>query len=133
MLHTLHYSIHAGCIRAVLIALLLLFSQSGCKSDASHSAGLGKISLTAGGESTVVSDSDMPRTVGWKIALGSPSWTEAAKCPDKYCLELRDKNGPTMVKSQFGGAIQFPQKDGKIELVAKNLSGIPLEVEIYQE
>ena len=55
------------------------------------------------------------------------------KCPEQKCVKLERKDDFGYIGGQFGAALVFKPKDGKMSFTVENLAPFALKVRVYSK
>lgn len=86
-------------------------------------------SLAGGATETITLKADKPLKVGWELIDKQAGNT----CPGQKCVMLERKDDFGYIGGQFGAAMAFTPKDGKMVFELKNLAPTALKIRVYAE
>lgn len=87
------------------------------------------LELEPGASQPITLNGDKERKVGWELPEKEPGF----KCPEQKCAVLERKDDFGYIGGQFGAAMNFKPKDGKMSFEIKNLAPFKLKIRVYSE
>lgn len=108
--------------RLTLLGLLLVSCKGAQELDQT-------LELEGGASHTFSVKGEQERKVGWELV----DKAEGNSCPEQQCIKLERKDDFGYIGGQYGAAMNFTPKAGKIDFELKNLAPGKLKVRIYTE